>query len=338
MNEKDDIILKIDNLHTWFHTDSGIVKAVDGVDLTLRKGHTLGIVGESGSGKSVTALSVMGLLMKTKGKIEDGAIYLDGEDIVTFPEDKKRELRGGKISMIFQEPMTSLNPIMKIGDQIVEAIRAHQKVSDREAREQALSMLKLTGVPRPEHMMREYPFELSGGQRQRVMIAMALVCKPEVLIADEPTTALDVTIQAQILELMNQLKKETGTSILFITHDLGVVAQVCDDVDVMYCGHIVEQGTVRDIFKSPRHPYTKGLLDSIPRIGEGRDELYSIPGNVPNPKYMPEGCRFAPRCARCTEACKKEPGFTDFGHGHICRCWNPVPAEGVQESEGTVNG
>ena len=315
-------ILEIKNMHTWFHMDSGVVKSVDGVDIELKEGSTLGIVGESGSGKSVTALSVMGLLMGTTGKIEEGQILLDGKDIVHISNEERRKLRGSKISMIFQEPMTSLNPVMKIGDQIMEAILMHQKVSKKEAEEKAIEMLRMTGLPRVEKMMKEYPFQLSGGQRQRVMIAMALVCKPEILIADEPTTALDVTIQAQILDLMNQLKKETGTSILFITHDLGVVAEVCDDVAVMYCGRVVERGDVKTIFANPSHPYTKGLLGSIPRLGDAGKELKSIPGNVPNPKYMPKGCKFEPRCPYASEKCREEePGFFQIEEGHISRCW-----------------
>lgn len=315
-------ILEIKNMHTWFHMDSGVVKSVDGVDIELKEGSTLGIVGESGSGKSVTALSVMGLLMGTTGKIEKGEILLDGRDIVHIGNEERRKLRGSKISMIFQEPMTSLNPVMKIGDQIMEAILMHQKVSKKEAEEKAIEMLRMTGLPRVEKMMKEYPFQLSGGQRQRVMIAMALVCKPEILIADEPTTALDVTIQAQILDLMNQLKKETGTSILFITHDLGVVAEVCDDVAVMYCGRVVERGDVKTIFANPSHPYTKGLLGSIPRLGDAGKELKSIPGNVPNPKYMPKGCKFEPRCPYASEKChEEEPGFFQIEEGHISRCW-----------------
>ena len=260
-----DNVLEIKNLHTYFYTDGGVIKAVDGVDVELRRGATLGIVGESGSGKSVTSLSVMGLLAGTKGKIADGEILLDGDDIVKLTKEQQRKLRGSKISMIFQEPMTSLNP---------------------------------------------------------VMIAIALACKPEILIADEPTTALDVTIQAQILDLMNQLKKETGTSILFITHDLGVVAEVCDDVAVMYCGRVVERGDVKTIFANPSHPYTKGLLGSIPRLGDAGKELKSIPGNVPNPKYMPKGCKFEPRCPYASEKCREEePGFFQIEEGHISRCW-----------------
>lgn len=315
-------ILEIKNMHTYFYTDSGVVKSVDGVDIELKEGSTLGIVGESGSGKSVTAMSVMGLLMGTTGKIVDGEILLNGDDIVHLSEDNKRKLRGSKISMIFQEPMTSLNPVMKIGDQIMECILLHQNVDKKEAEAKAIEMLKLTGLPRVEKMMKEFPFQLSGGQRQRVMIAMALVCNPQILIADEPTTALDVTIQAQILDLMNHLKKEIGTSILFITHDLGVVAEVCDEVVVMYCGRVVEKGTVFDIFDQPSHPYTEGLLASIPKLGDHVEELESIPGNVPNPKYMPKGCKFAPRCKHAFDKCQEEePGFTDLGNGHHSRCW-----------------
>lgn len=315
-------ILEIKNLHTYFYTDGGVIKSVDGVDIELKEGSTLGIVGESGSGKSVTALSVMSLLMGTRGKVAEGEILLDGKDVVRISEEEKRKLRGGKISMIFQEPMTSLNPVMKIGKQLTECVLQHENISKEEAYKKAEDMLRLTGVPRVERMMKEYPFQLSGGQRQRVMIAMALVCKPEVLIADEPTTALDVTIQAQILDLMNSLKKETGTSILFITHDLGVVAETCDEVVVMYCGRVVEKGDVKSIFADPSHPYTRGLLASIPKLGVQVEELESIPGNVPNPKYMPEGCKFAPRCAYAFDKCQKEePGFFQIDGGHVSRCW-----------------
>lgn len=288
-------ILEIKNMHTYFFTDNGVVKSVDGVDIELKEGSTLGIVGESGSGKSVTALSVMGLLMGTTGKVVEGQILLDGRDITNLSAEERRKIRGNQISMIFQEPMTSLNPVMKIGDQLVEAIKMHQNKTKQEAREMAVEMLKKTGLPRVERIVNEYPFQLSGGQRQRVMIAMALVCNPKILIADEPTTALDVTIQAQIIDLMNHLKQEIGTSIMFITHDLGVVAETCDEVVVMYCGRVVEKGNVYDIFGQTAHPYTQGLLRSIPKLGEHVEELDSIPGNVPNPKYMPKGCKFAPR-------------------------------------------
>lgn len=315
-------ILEIKNLHTYFYTDSGVIKSVDGVDIELREGTTLGIVGESGSGKSVTALSVMGLLMGTTGKVAEGEILFEGRDLTKLDDEERRKMRGEKISMIFQEPMTSLNPVMKIGDQITECILMHNNISKQEAWDMAVEMLKLTGVPRVERMMKEYPFQLSGGQRQRVMIAMALVCKPKILIADEPTTALDVTIQAQILDLMENLKQKTGTSILFITHDLGVVAEICDDVVVMYSGRVVEKGDVKSIFANPSHPYTRGLLASIPKLGECAEELESIPGNVPNPKYMPQGCKFAPRCSCAFDKCREEePGFYDVGGGHMSRCW-----------------
>ena len=322
MENTNNNILEIKNLHTYFYTDSGVIKSVDGVDIELREGTTLGIVGESGSGKSVTALSVMGLLMGTTGKVAEGEILFEGRDLTKLDDEERRKMRGEKISMIFQDPMTSLNPVMKIGDQITECILMHNNISKQEAWDKAVEMLKLTGVPRVERMMKEYPFQLSGGQRQRVMIAMALVCKPKILIADEPTTALDVTIQAQILDLMENLKQKTGTSILFITHDLGVVAEVCDDVVVMYSGRVVEKGDVRSIFASPSHPYTKGLLASIPKLGECAEELESIPGNVPNPKYMPQGCKFAPRCSCAFDKCREEePGFYDVGEGHMSRCW-----------------
>ena len=270
-------ILEIKNMHTYFFTDDAVVKSVDGVDIELKEGSTLGIVGESGSGKSVTALSVMGLLMGTTGKVVEGEILLDGKDITHLSDEERRKIRGNQISMIFQEPMTSLNPVMKIGDQIVEAIRMHQDKTKEEARAMTIEMLKKTGLPRAERMVDEYPFQLSGGQRQRVMIAMALVCNPKILIADEPTTALDVTIQAQIIDLMNHLKEEIGTSIIFITHDLGVVAETCDDVVVMYCGRVVEKGNVFDIFDRTAHPYTEGLLNSIPKLGQHVEELASIP-------------------------------------------------------------
>ena len=316
MENTNNNILEIKNLHTYFYTDSGVIKSVDGVDIELREGTTLGIVGESGSGKSVTALSVMGLLMGTTGKVAEGEILFEGRDLTKLDDEERRKMRGEKISMIFQEPMISLNPVMKIGDQITECILMHNNISKQEAWDKAVEMLKLTGVPRVERMMKEYPFQLSGGLRQRIMIAM------KILIADEPTTALDVTIQAQILDLMENLKQKTGTSILFITHDLGVVAEVCDDVVVMYSGRVVEKGDVRSIFASPSHPYTRGLLASIPKLGECAEELESIPGNVPNPKYMPQGCKFAPRCSCAFDKCREEePGFYDVGEGHMSRCW-----------------
>jgi len=319
---KEKNILEIKNLCTYFFTDSGTIKSVDGVDITLKEGSTLGIVGESGSGKSVTALSIMGLLMGTTGKVVDGKIILDGDDISHITPEQQRKLRGNQIAMIFQEPMTSLNPVMKIGNQIMEVILLHQKVTKAQARQMTLEILKKTDIPRAERIMDEYPFQLSGGQRQRVMIAMGLVCNPKILIADEPTTALDVTIQAQILDLMNHLKKTIGTSTIFVTHNLGVVAEICDEVAVMYCGRVVEAGDVYRIFAEPKHPYTKGLLASIPKLGEHVERLDCIPGNVPNPKFMPEGCKFAPRCAEAMDIChEKEPEFYEFENGHKSKCW-----------------
>ena len=314
--------IEFKNLHTWFYTDAGIVKAVNGVDFEIRKGETVCVVGESGCGKSVTSLSLMHLVQSPPGKIVDGEILMDGRDLLKLSKSEMEHVNGKDVAMIFQEPMTSLNPVLKVGHQIMESILFHTDATKEEARAKALEMIKLVGIPRAEEIMECYPHELSGGMRQRIMIAMALVCNPKLLIADEPTTALDVTIQAQILDLMNQLKKETGTSILFITHDLGVVAEVCDDVAVMYCGRVVERGDVKTIFANPSHPYTKGLLGSIPRLGDAGKELKSIPGNVPNPKYMPKGCKFAPRCPYASEKCREEePGFFQIEEGHISRCW-----------------
>lgn len=315
-------ILEVKNLSTYFFMDSGVVKAVDGLDFELKKNSTLGIVGESGSGKSVTSLSIMGLLKGTTGKVVEGEILLDGKDIVPLSEEERRKIRGNQISMIFQEPMTSLNPVMRIGRQIDEVMILHQGLSKEEARQRTIELLTATGLPRAESLVNEYPFQLSGGQRQRVMIAMALACHPKILIADEPTTALDVTIQAQILDLMRNLKDEIGMSILFITHSLGVVAEICDDVLVMYCSRGVEYGDVNTIFKSPAHPYTRGLLNSIPKLGNHVDKLDSIPGNVPNPKFMPSGCKFEPRCQCAMEKCKAaEPPLITLEENHKCRCW-----------------
>ena len=315
-------ILEVKNLSTYFFMDSGVVKAVDGLDFELKKNSTLGIVGESGSGKSVTSLSIMGLLKGTTGKVVEGEILLDGKDIVPLSEEERRKIRGNQISMIFQEPMTSLNPVMRIGRQIDEVMILHQGLSKEEARKRTIELLTATGLPRAESLVNEYPFQLSGGQRQRVMIAMALACHPKILIADEPTTALDVTIQAQILDLMRNLKDEIGMSILFITHSRGVVAEICDDVLVMYCSRGVEYGDVNTIFKSPAHPYTRGLLNSIPKLGNHVDKLDSIPGNVPNPKFMPTGCKFEPRCQCAMEKCKAaEPPLITLEENHKCRCW-----------------
>ena len=317
-----DIILEVKDLCVEFRTAEGTVQAVDHLSYVLHKGEKLGIVGESGSGKSVSSLGMMQLIPNPPGQITGGEILYLGRDLVKTSERDMQKIRGNEISMIFQEPMTSLNPIIKCGKQIAESLRLHRGMKKKEAMEEAIRMMKAVGIANPEVRAHEYPHQMSGGMRQRVMIAMALACQPQILIADEPTTALDVTIQAQILDLMENLKQKTGTSILFITHDLGVVAEVCDDVVVMYSGRVVEKGDVRSIFASPSHPYTKGLLASIPKLGECAEELESIPGNVPNPKYMPQGCKFAPRCSCAFDKCREEePGFYDVGEGHMSRCW-----------------
>ena len=314
-------LLEIHDLHTFFKTKKGIVKAVNGVSYSVEPGKTLGVVGESGSGKSVSAMSILKLL-DGNGYIDSGEIIFDGKNLADVSVKDMCKIRGNEISVIFQEPMTSLNPIFTVERQLSEPFIIHQGMNKKEAAVKVVEMLKDVRIPNPEAVAKQYPHQLSGGMRQRVMIAMALACRPKLLIADEPTTALDVTIQAQILDLMNQLKKETGTSILFITHDLGVVAEVCDDVAVMYCGRVVERGDVKTIFANPSHPYTKGLLGSIPRLGDAGKELKSIPGNVPNPKYMPKGCKFEPRCPYASEKCREaEPGFFQIEEGHISRCW-----------------
>ncbi|RXT05815.1 ABC transporter ATP-binding protein [Ammoniphilus sp. CFH 90114] len=317
-----DKLLEIKGLRTHFFSDSGEIPAVDGIDLYVRRGEVLGVVGESGCGKSVTSLSVMRLVPNPPGKIVGGTMSFKGEDLVSASEKRMRKIRGNEIAMIFQEPMTSLNPVYTIGDQIGETVRLHRNLSKKEAKQHAIDMLRKVGIPRPEQIVDEYPHQLSGGMRQRVMIAMAMSCDPELLIADEPTTALDVTIQAQILDLMRNLNKETGAAIMMITHDLGVVAEMCDRVVVMYAGKVVEEGDVRTIFKNPQHPYTKGLIQSVPRMDDNKDRLYSIPGNVPTPGSMPKGCRFAPRCESIIDRCKEEmPELVSLEAGHKCRCW-----------------
>ncbi|UFJ43304.1 ABC transporter ATP-binding protein [Brevibacillus humidisoli] len=315
-------MLEIKGLQTHFFTDHGEIPAVDGVDLYIKKGEVLGVVGESGCGKSVTSLSVMRLVPHPPGKIVGGSITFKGEDLVAASERRMRQLRGNQIAMIFQEPMTSLNPVYTIGDQISETVRLHRKMGKKEARQHAVEMLQKVGIPRAESIVDEYPHQLSGGMRQRVMIAMAMSCDPELLIADEPTTALDVTIQAQILDLMRKLNKESGTAIMMITHDLGVVAEMCDRVVVMYAGKVVEEGDVRSIFKNPQHPYTRGLIQSVPRMDEKRERLYSIAGNVPTPGSMPKGCRFAPRCESVVDQCHEAmPELVSVEKGHKSRCW-----------------
>ncbi|MBS4190170.1 ABC transporter ATP-binding protein [Bacillus sp. FJAT-49705] len=319
MNNK---LLEISNLKTFFFVDDGQVPAVNGVDLYIYEEETLGVVGESGCGKSVTSLSVMGLLGHTPGRIVDGAIRFKGKDLLSLSEKEMREVRGNEIAMIFQEPMTSLNPVYTIGEQIGEAVKLHLKYDKKKTTEHVINMLKLVGIPRAEEIINEFPHQLSGGMRQRIMIAMAMSCNPTLLIADEPTTALDVTIQAQILELMKKLKKEKGTAIMLITHDLGVVAEMCDRVVVMYAGKVVEEAEVIEIFENPKHPYTKGLLNSIPKLGQKMNRLDSIPGNVPTPANMPVGCKFAPRCSQVMEICKEEdPDLMLVAKEHKCRCF-----------------
>ena len=312
------------NLHTWFYTESGIVKAVNGVSFEIPEGKTVCVVGESGCGKSVTALSMMHLVQSPPGRVVEGEILLDGVDLLKLDQKQMQQVNGKKISMIFQEPMTSLNPVFTIGYQIAENLLFHSEISRADAEKKAVEMLELVRIPRAEEIMDSYPHELSGGMRQRVMIAMALICNPRLLIADEPTTALDVTIQAQILDLMRKLKEELGMSILLITHDLGVVAEMADYVVVMYAGKIVEKGNVLDLFDHPTHPYTVGLLRSKPVIGvtEHNKRLYSIPGQVPNPIDMKDSCYFHERCGLCTQKCKNEmPELRDVGNGHFVSCW-----------------
>ncbi len=314
------MLLEVENLKTEFKVKRGTVKAVNNVSFGVEKGEILAIVGESGSGKSVSSLSVMGLI-RDPGKVTGGRIMFHGENLVDKTKKEMNKIRGDKISMIFQEPMTSLNPVYKIGDQIMESILTHTDLSKAEARKTAIKMLDLVGIPSPEQRMEDYPHQMSGGMRQRVMIAMALSCNPEVLIADEPTTALDVTIQAQILELIDKLRNKIGMAVLLITHDLGVVAETADRVVVMYCGRIVEQADVKDIFTDPLHPYTKGLLESIPRMEEDKDRLFMIKGVVPDPTKLPKGCSFADRCDNCMEKCKEHmPALVDV-NGRKVRCF-----------------
>lgn len=316
--------IEFKNLHTWFYTDGGIVKAVNGVDFEIREGETVCVVGESGCGKSVTALSMMHLIPSPPGKVVEGEITMDGVDLLKLSKKQMEHINGKDMAMIFQEPMTSLNPVFTVGYQIEESILFHTKDTKAQAREKALEMLKLVGIPRAEETLDCYPHELSGGMRQRAMIAMALVCNPRLLVADEPTTALDVTIQAQILDLMRKIKKERNMSIMFITHDLGVVAEMADYVVVIYAGRVVEKGPVYEVFKNPSHPYTLGLLKSKPVIGltDHSKRLYSIPGQVPNPIGMEENCYFHERCEDCFEPCKETfPDLFSLGNSHYVACW-----------------
>ena len=318
-------LLEVKNLKTYFYTEDGVVRAVDGVSFEVYPGEVLGLVGESGCGKSVTSLSIMRLISKP-GRVDAGEILLDGENLLTLPEDEMIKVRGNRISMIFQQPQTALNPVFKVGDQLAEVLDVHQDLGRDAGWKRAIALLKMVGVPDPERRAEAYPHELSGGMAQRVMIAMALACVPELLIADEPTTALDVTIQAQILDLMRDLRREMGTSVILITHDLGVVAEMAERVAVMYAGEIVEQTDVNSLFDQPLHPYTQGLIGSIPVLGQLKERLDVIPGSVPNLVNLPQGCRFAPRCqARfkyglsiCAEV---KPDLEEVKQGHLVRCW-----------------
>jgi oligopeptide/dipeptide ABC transporter ATP-binding protein len=315
-------VLDVIDLQTYFYSSKGVAKAVDKVSYSLNKGEILGVVGESGCGKSVTALSILRLIASPPGKIVGGKILFEGKNLLEFSEKEMRLVRGNKISMIFQEALTSLNPLFTVGDQIMEPLMQHRGLSKKEAYQEAIRMLAEVGIPLPEKRVDEYPCSMSGGMRQRVMIAMALSCRPQVLIADEPTTALDVTIQAQILDLMKKLRDELGTGIILITHDLGVVAEMCDRAAVMYCGSVVEEGPVKEIFKNPKHPYTKGLMESIPKLTDDKDKLFNIKGTVPSLINLPDGCRFADRCDYCMEDCgKKMPPEIWVSDKHMVRCF-----------------
>jgi oligopeptide/dipeptide ABC transporter ATP-binding protein len=325
-------LLEVKGLRTSFYTRDGVVRAVDGIDFSVDRGEIVGLVGESGCGKSVTSLSIMRLVAKP-GRIEAGEILFDGQDLLKLSNDQMRRIRGERISMIFQQPTSSLNPVWSVGAQVEEVLRIHRGMKGRVARSRALELLRLVGIPDPDRRLKAYPHEMSGGMAQRVMIAMALACEPELLIADEPTTALDVTIQAQILDLMRHLRSETGTAIILITHDLGVVAEMCDRVAVMYAGEIIEQSDVIPLFREPLHPYTRGLIASIPVVGDLREELSVIPGNVPNLIDLPRGCRFAPRCTARVEqnvelAFEAHPLLRPVTPGHDARCWLYHDAEG----------
>jgi len=318
-------LLKIRNLKTYFDIRRSVLKAVDDVSLSIEAGKTLGLVGESGCGKSVTAESIMGLVPMPPGRMAGGEVLFEGVDLLQLPESKMKKIRGNRISMIFQEPMTSLNPVFTVGDQVAEVFRLHQGLSRRETRNKVIEMFHLVGIPSAELRITDYPHQMSGGMRQRVVIAMALACNPKLMIADEPTTALDVTIQAQILDLMNKLKEETGASILFITHDLGVIAEMAQNVAVMYAGKVMEEADVDTLFAEPKHPYTVGLMSSIPVLGRDkkRRRLSTIPGVVPSLFKLSEGCLFNERCTEAREECRRiEPPIINLGNGHMVRCHN----------------
>lgn len=329
MEKNAETILDINNLELWFKNDYGQNKILNNISFNVKNGEALGIVGESGCGKSVTSLCVMQLLNCPPAVIK-GSIKLKGEELLGLPDKKMQKIRGNQISMIFQEPMTSLNPVFTIGDQLMETFIFHQGLSKKQAKEKSLEMLRMVKIPEPEQRFNEYAYQLSGGMRQRVMIAMALACKPSLLIADEPTTALDVTIQAQVLDLMRDLQKETGTAIVFITHDLGVVDEMCERVIVMYCGEIMEEALTADLFKDPKHPYTEGLLSTLPKFGQ-EGKLPTIPGVVPPSGKFPEGCVFSPRCKYACEECKKnKPNRIKVGEDHYVRCFK-YKEEGHEE-------
>lgn len=331
------VLLEVKNLKTYFYTDDGVSKAVDDVSYSLNRGETLGLVGESGCGKSVSALSIMRLIPEPPGKIVGGEILFEGRSLLNLTEAEMQEVRGNDIGMIFQEPMTSLNPVFTCGDQISEAIILHQKLTKDQAKDKAIEMLKLVGIPAPEQRFGEYPHQLSGGMRQRVMIAMALSCNPDLLIADEPTTALDVTVQAQILELIGKLQKELGMGVIMITHDLGVIAEVCTKVAVMYASKVVEYGTVEEIFYNPKHPYTIGLMSSIPKLNKKKSRLSTIEGSVPPPTHYPVGCHFCTRCTYAVDKCwQEEPALENVGPNHTAACWRIGELDFTKKKEGEV--
>ena len=325
MSGVNDSVLEVKNLTTHFETQDGCIRAVDGVDFTVRKGDILGVVGESGCGKTVLALSIMRLVPTPPGKIISGSVFLDGADLLTLTREEMRRVRGRDVSMIFQEPMTSLNPVLKVGEQIAEMVRFHKGLSRKEAMNRAVEMLRLVGMPAPERRIHDYPHQMSGGMRQRIMIAMAMSCNPRLMLADEPTTALDVTIQAQIIDLINRLKEEIGTSVMLISHDLGVISEAAQSVAVMYAGKIVEYSSAADLFSTPLHPYTSGLISSLPGLDSGGKDggrLKTIPGSVPLLYDLPVGCRFQDRCPDVMDICRKdEPELREEMKGHMVRCW-----------------
>lgn len=335
--EERPVVLELKNLQTYFYTDMGVAKSVDGVSYKVRQGQTLGVVGESGCGKSVTAKSIMGLIPQPPGKIVGGEILFEGRDLTKFSIDELRKVRGKDIAMIFQEPMTSLNPVYTVGDQIMEMILNHEDVTEQEARTRAIKLLEEVGIPSPEKRVDDYPHNMSGGMRQRVMIAMSLACSPKLLLADEPTTALDVTIQAQILDLMNKLQEERNTAIVMITHDLGVVAETCDHVVVMYAGHVAENADVFTLFENPCHPYTIALFKSIPDLSGDGGRLFTIDGMVPSAYDFPEGCRFKARCPFATDQCNTRPEMEEIAPEHYIAChnWREAKAHYAQEDGNT---